>query len=161
QKLEKPLWTPSTKAEVGDKDENISPEEATKIVGEKYAKKIEELSLKVYQIARDYAAERGIIIADTKFEFGLDVDTDEVILVDEVLTPDSSRFWPADKYELGKSQDSFDKQYLRDWLTKEGLKGKDGVEMTDAVVKETAKKYREAFEMLTGQKWDQVVKSSA
>ncbi|KAH0354119.1 putative phosphoribosylaminoimidazole-succinocarboxamide synthase, partial [Aureobasidium melanogenum] len=161
QKLEKPLWTPSTKAEVGDKDENISPEEATKIVGEKYAKKIEELSLKVYQIARDYAAERGIIIADTKFEFGLDVDTDEVILVDEVLTPDSSRFWPADKYELGKSQDSFDKQYLRDWLTKEGLKGKDGVEMTDAVVKETAKKYREAFEMLTGQKWDDVVKSSA
>ncbi|KAK6008349.1 hypothetical protein QM012_000252 [Aureobasidium pullulans] len=161
QKLEKPLWTPSTKAEVGDKDENISPEEATKIVGDKYAKKIEELSLKVYQIARDYAAERGIIIADTKFEFGLDVDTDEVILVDEVLTPDSSRFWPADKYELGKSQDSFDKQYLRDWLTKEGLKGKDGVEMTDAVVKETAKKYREAFEMLTGQKWDEVVKSSA
>ncbi|KAG9556819.1 putative phosphoribosylaminoimidazole-succinocarboxamide synthase, partial [Aureobasidium melanogenum] len=161
QKLERPLWTPSTKAEVGDKDENISPEEATKIVGEKYAKKIEELSLKVYQIARDYAAERGIIIADTKFEFGLDVDTDEVILVDEVLTPDSSRFWPADKYELGKSQDSFDKQYLRDWLTKEGLKGKDGVEMTDAVVKETAKKYREAFEMLTGQKWDEVVKSSA
>ncbi|THW59541.1 phosphoribosylaminoimidazole-succinocarboxamidesynthase [Aureobasidium pullulans] len=161
QKLEKPLWTPSTKAEVGDKDENISPEEATKIVGEKYAKKIEELSLKVYQIARAYAAERGIIIADTKFEFGLDVDTDEVILVDEVLTPDSSRFWPADKYELGKSQDSFDKQYLRDWLTKEGLKGKDGVEMTEAVVKETAKKYREAFEMLTGQKWDDVVKSSA
>ncbi|THW91681.1 phosphoribosylaminoimidazole-succinocarboxamidesynthase [Aureobasidium pullulans] len=161
QKLEKPLWTPSTKAEVGDKDENISPEEATKIVGEKYAKKIEELSLKVYQIARDYAAERGIIIADTKFEFGLDVDTDEVILVDEVLTPDSSRFWPADKYELGKSQDSFDKQYLRDWLTKEGLKGKDGVEMTEAVVMETAKKYREAFEMLTGQKWDDVVKSSA
>ncbi|THY51623.1 phosphoribosylaminoimidazole-succinocarboxamidesynthase [Aureobasidium pullulans] len=161
QKLEKPLWTPSTKAEVGDKDENISPEEATKIVGEKYAKKIEELSLKVYQIARDYAAERGIIIADTKFEFGLDVDTDEVILVDEVLTPDSSRFWPADKYELGKSQDSFDKQYLRDWLTKEGLKGKDGVEMTEAVVKETAKKYCEAFEMLTGQKWDDVVKSSA
>ncbi|KEQ72497.1 putative phosphoribosylaminoimidazole-succinocarboxamide synthase [Aureobasidium namibiae CBS 147.97] len=161
QKLEKPLWTPSTKAEVGDKDENISPEQATKIVGEKYAKKIEELSLKVYQIARDYAAERGIIIADTKFEFGLDVETDEVILVDEVLTPDSSRFWPADKYELGKSQDSFDKQYLRDWLTKEGLKGKDGVEMTDAVVKETAKKYREAFEMLTGQKWDEVVKSSA
>lgn len=161
QKLETPLWTPSTKAEVGDKDENISPEEATKIVGEKYAKKIEELSLKVYQIARDYAAERGIIIADTKFEFGLDVDTDEVILVDEVLTPDSSRFWPADKYEIGKSQDSFDKQYLRDWLTKEGLKGKDGVEMTDAVVKETAKKYREAFEMLTGQKWDDVVKNSA
>jgi len=129
QKLEKPLWTPSTKAEVGDKDENISPEEATKIVGEKYAKKIEELSLKVYQIvsvlemlvmifelisvqARDYAAERGIIIADTKFEFGLDVETDEVILVDEVLTPDSSRFWPADKYELGKSQDSFDKVHL-------------------------------------------------
>lgn len=131
EKLEKPLWTPSTKAEVGDKDENISPEKAVEIVGEKYAKKIEQLSLQVYSVvsvlqsasirkvtrttaliasqARDYAAEHGIIIADTKFEFGLDEETDEVVLVDEVLTPDSSRFWPADKYELGKTQDSFDK----------------------------------------------------
>lgn len=108
-KLEQPLWTPSTKAEVGDKDENISPEQARAIVGEKYAKRIEELSLQVYVVARDYAAERGIIIADTKFEFGLDEETDEVVLVDEVLTPDSSRFWPADKYEVGRTQESFDK----------------------------------------------------
>lgn len=161
EKLEKPLWTPSTKAEVGDKDENISPEKAVEIVGEKYAKKIEQLSLQVYAIARDYAAEHGIIIADTKFEFGLDEETDEVVLVDEVLTPDSSRFWPANKYELGKTQDSFDKQYLRDWLTNNGLKGKDGVEMPEDVVKETASKYQEAFENLTGKKWENAVKGSA
>ncbi|KAJ9624015.1 Bifunctional purine biosynthetic protein ade1 [Taxawa tesnikishii (nom. ined.)] len=159
QKLEQPLWTPSTKAEVGGKDENISPEKARELVGEKYAKKIEELSLKVYQTARDYAAARGIIIADTKFEFGLDEATDEVVLVDEVLTPDSSRFWPADRYQVGKTQDSFDKQYLRDWLTKQGLKGKEGVEMPEAVAKETGRKYIEAFEKLTGEKWEEVVKA--
>ncbi|KAL1301522.1 hypothetical protein AAFC00_005765 [Neodothiora populina] len=161
EKLEQPLWTPSTKAELGDKDENISPEKAREIVGDKYAKKIEELSLQVYSIARDYAAERGIIIADTKFEFGLDEETDEVVLVDEVLTPDSSRFWPADKYEIGKTQDSFDKQYLRDWLTSNGLKGKDGVEMPQDVVKETASKYQEAFEKLTGKKWEDAIKGGA
>ncbi|GAB7353568.1 hypothetical protein MBLNU459_g3997t1 [Dothideomycetes sp. NU459] len=161
EKLEQPLWTPSTKAELGDKDENISPEKATEIVGAKYAKKIEELSLKVYKIARDYAAEHGIIIADTKFEFGLDEETDEVVLVDEVLTPDSSRFWPADKYEIGKGQDSFDKQYLRDWLVKEGLKGKEDVEMPEAIVKETASKYQEAFEKLSGKKWEDALKASA
>ncbi|PNS19699.1 Phosphoribosylaminoimidazole-succinocarboxamide synthase [Sphaceloma murrayae] len=157
QKLEKPLWTPSTKAELGDKDENISPEKAREIVGSKYAEKIEEYSIKAYETARDYAAERGIIIADTKFEFGLDVETDEVVLVDEVLTPDSSRFWPADRYEVGRGQDSYDKQYLRDWLTKEGLKGKEGVEMPEAVVKQTASKYREAFEKLTGSKWEEAL----
>jgi len=159
QKLEKPLWTPSTKAELGDHDENISPTKAREIVGEKYAARIEELSLKIYTVARDYAAERGIIIADTKFEFGLDEENDEVVLVDEVLTPDSSRFWPADRYEVGKGQDSYDKQYLRDWLTREGLKGKDGVEMTEAVVQETARKYREAFEKLTGQSWEEALES--
>jgi len=149
QKLAKPLWTPSTKAEVGDKDENITPQQARELVGEKYAKQIEDLSLALYTKARDYADERGIIIADTKFEFGLDEETDEVILIDEVLTPDSSRFWPANKFEVGRGQDSFDKQYLRDWLTKEGLKGKEGVDMPEAVVKETVKKYREAFALLT------------
>jgi phosphoribosylaminoimidazole-succinocarboxamide synthase len=152
------IYTPSTKAEAGQNDQNISPAEAAVIVGEKYAKKIEDLALKLYTTARDYALEKGIIIADTKFEFGLDEETDEVVLVDEVLTPDSSRFWPADKYEVGREQQSFDKQYLRDWLTKEGLKGKQGVKMPEEVVKETTKKYREAFEKLTGKNWEDALK---
>ncbi|KAK0121527.1 Bifunctional purine biosynthetic protein ade1 [Cadophora gregata] len=147
------IYTPSTKAEAGQNDENISPAQAAEIVGEKYAKRIEELALKLYTAARDYAISRGIIIADTKFEFGLDEETDEIVLVDEVLTPDSSRFWPADKYEIGREQDSYDKQYLRDWLTSNGLKGKQDVAMPEDVVAKTAEKYREAFEKLTGKKW--------
>lgn len=149
EKLKQPLWTPSTKAAAGEHDENISPARAAEIVGADVAKKIEEVSLRVYELARDHAAERGIIIADTKFEFGLEAGTGEVVLVDEVLTPDSSRFWPKEKYEVGKGQESFDKQFLRDWLVREGLKGKDGVEMPEDVVKETVKKYQEAFEKLT------------
>lgn len=151
------IYTPSTKAEAGQNDENIHPDEAAKIVGDKYAAKIEDLALKLYTAARNYAAERGIIIADTKFEFGLDEETDEVILVDEVLTPDSSRFWPADKYEIGRDQESFDKQYLRNWLVREGLKGKQGVSMPEDVVSGTAEKYREAFEKLTGRKWQEAI----
>ena len=100
--------------------------------------------------AREYAEERGIIIADTKFEFGLD-EAGEIVLVDEVLTPDSSRFWPADKYAVGRGQSSYDKQFLRDWLTNSGLKGKDGVGMPEEVAAETASKYREAFTKITGQ----------
>lgn len=103
--------------------------------------------------ARDYAESRGIIIADTKFEFGLDPISSEIVLIDEVLTPDSSRFWPKDDYQVGRAQSSYDKQYLRDWLTKSGLKGKDGVSMPEEVVLETARKYREAFEMITGEEW--------
>lgn len=152
------IYTPSTKAKAGEKDKNISSAEAADIVGQKYADRIEKLALSLYTAARDYAAERGIIIADTKFEFGLDEETDEVVLVDEVLTPDSSRFWPADKYEVGKEQESFDKQYLRNWLVKEGLKDKHGVRMPEDVAKETAKKYREAFEKLTGEKWEDALK---
>jgi len=153
------IYTPSTKAEAGQNDENISIAEAAEIVGPKYAQKIEDLAIKLYTLARDYAAERGIIIADSKFEFGLDEESDEVVLVDEVLTPDSSRFWPADKYEIGREQMSYDKQYLRDWLTSEGLKGKQGVKMPEEVVNKTAEKYREAFEKLTGQKWVDAVKT--
>ncbi|KAH8748026.1 phosphoribosylaminoimidazole-succinocarboxamide synthase-like protein [Hyaloscypha finlandica] len=153
------IYTPSTKAEAGQNDENISIAEAAEIVGPKYAQKIEDLAIKLYTSARDYAAERGIIIADSKFEFGLDEESDEVVLVDEVLTPDSSRFWPADKYEIGREQMSYDKQYLRDWLTSEGLKGKQGVKMPEEVVNKTAEKYREAFEKLTGQKWVDAVKT--
>lgn len=149
------IYTPSTKAEAGQNDENIHPDEAAKIVGEKYAKRIENLSLSLYKAARDYAAERGIIIADTKFEFGLDIETDEVVLVDEVLTPDSSRFWPADKYEIGRDQESYDKQYLRNWLTKSKLKGQPGVAMPQEIVDNTTKKYVEAFELLTGQKFEE------
>jgi phosphoribosylaminoimidazole-succinocarboxamide synthase len=152
------LYTPSTKAEAGQNDENISIAEAAEIVGARYAKKIEDLAIKLYTVARDYAAERGIIIADSKFEFGLDEETDEVVLVDEVLTPDSSRFWPADKYEIGREQMSYDKQFLRDWLTSEGLKGKQGVKMPQEIVGKTAEKYREAFEKLTGQKWADAIK---
>jgi len=153
QILPQAIYTPSTKAEAGQNDQNIHPDEAAVIVGEKYAKRIEDLALKLYTTARDYAAERGIIIADTKFEFGLDEESDEVVLVDEVLTPDSSRFWPKDKYEVGREQQSYDKQFLRDWLTKSGLKGKQGVAMPEEVLKGTAEKYREAFEKLTGKTW--------
>jgi phosphoribosylaminoimidazole-succinocarboxamide synthase len=170
QKLEKPIWTPSTKAEQGDHDENISRDKAVEIVGESVAKRVEEASLLIYQKvctdsvyfdcdhlklilstkAREYAEERGIIIADTKFEFGLD-EAGKIVLVDEVLTPDSSRFWPAEKYAIGRGQASYDKQFLRDWLTNSGLKGKDGVGMPEEVAAETASKYREAFTKITGQ----------
>jgi phosphoribosylaminoimidazole-succinocarboxamide synthase len=146
-----PIYTPSTKAELGQHDENITIERAAEIVGPKYAQRIEDLALQLYKTARDYALERGIIIADTKFEFGLDKETDEVVLVDEVLTPDSSRFWPKEGYEVGKSQESFDKQFLRDFLVQTGLKGKEGVMMPEYVVELTSQKYKEAFAILTGQ----------
>lgn len=154
QELPEPIFTPSTKAEVGGKDENISKEKAAEIIGDDAAKKIEQLSLDLYKKAAAYARSAGIIIADTKFEFGFDpADPSTVILVDEVLTPDSSRFWPADAYAVGKTQDSFDKQFLRDWLTREGLKGKEGVEMPPEIVARTHEKYVEAYERLTGSKW--------
>lgn len=154
-----PIYTPSTKAEAGQNDQNIHPSEAARLVGEKYASRIEELALSLYTKAAEYAKGRGIIIADTKFEFGLDEETDEVVLVDEVLTPDSSRFWPADKYVVGREQESYDKQFLRDWLTSEGLKGKQGVRMPEDIVTKTAEKYREAFEMLTGKAWADAIAS--
>jgi phosphoribosylaminoimidazole-succinocarboxamide synthase len=154
QKLPKPLWTPSTKAELGGKDENISPEAARKIIdNERTATEVEELSLAIYIAAAARAEAAGIILADTKFEFGLDAE-DNVVLVDEVLTPDSSRFWPKDTWEanLGRAQPSFDKQYLRDWLTGEGLKGKEGVKVPEDIVRKTAEKYKEACERITSGK---------
>ncbi|KAF2477297.1 SAICAR synthetase [Lindgomyces ingoldianus] len=156
QKLETPLWTPSTKAEAGGKDENISPEEARRLIGEDYAKKIENRSLEIYEVAAKRAEEVGIILADTKFEFGVNSQNqDEVVLVDEILTPDSSRFWSKETWEanLGKPQPSFDKQYLRDWLTKNGLKGQEGVAIPEDVKAKTASKYREAYEKITGSGW--------
>ncbi|KAJ6163985.1 bifunctional purine biosynthetic protein Ade1 [Penicillium chermesinum] len=145
-----PIYTPSTKAEQGEHDENIHPDQAVAIVGEQYAAKIAELAVQLYKVAHAYALERGVIIADTKFEFGADLETGEVVLADEVLTPDSSRFWPRDSYTIGRGQASFDKQFLRDWLVKEGLKGKEGVRMSEEVAKVTAAKYREAWEKITG-----------
>ncbi|KAF2764418.1 phosphoribosylaminoimidazolesuccinocarboxamide synthase [Teratosphaeria nubilosa] len=153
QKLEKAIWTPSTKAEQGDHDENISPDRAAEIVGRDVAKRVEEVSLQTYELCRDHAEARGILIADTKFEFGIDEATNELVLVDEVLTPDSSRFWPKDRYEVGKTQQSYDKQFLRDWLTVSGLKGKEGVAMPEEIVRQTATKYREAYELITGREW--------
>lgn len=156
QQFPVPLYTPSTKAELGQHDENISIEQAAEIVGSKYAKRIEALAIGIYTTARDYAAQKGIIIADTKFEFGLDEQTDEVVLIDEVLTPDSSRFWDAKSYKVGQGQASFDKQYLRDWLKANDLKDKQDVAMTEEVVRETKKKYEEAFRLITGKNIDDV-----
>ena len=155
-----PIYTPSTKAELGEHDENITTEQAAKIVGTEYAQRIEDLALQLYKTARDYALERGVIIADTKFEFGRDEETGEVVLVDEVLTPDSSRFWPKKGYEVGKSQESFDKQFLRDFLVQNGLKGKEGVMMPDYVVELTSQKYKEAFAILTGRTLEEKLRTS-
>jgi phosphoribosylaminoimidazole-succinocarboxamide synthase len=159
QAFSQPIYTPSTKADLGAHDENITTEKASELVGKVYAARIEQLALQIYEAARDYALEKGIIIADTKFEFGLDESTDEVVLVDEILTPDSSRFWSKKTYAVGRGQDSFDKQYLRDWLTKEGLKGKEGTKMPDDVVAGTSKKYGEAFRILTGKSLEEALES--
>ena len=152
QEFKTPIFTPSTKAEQGEHDENISPAEAAKIVWQDLCDRLEKTAIDLYVQAKEYAKTKGIIIADTKFEFGLDENND-IVLVDEVLTPDSSRFWNASTYEVGKSQDSYDKQFLRDWLTSNGLNGKEGVKMTDEIVEKTREKYIEAYEQLTGDKW--------
>lgn len=152
QEFPEPIFTPSTKAEQGEHDENITPEQAAEIVGQELTDKLAAKAIELYSKAKEYAKTRGIIIADTKFEFGLD-DNDNLVLVDEVLTPDSSRFWSAATYQLGQSQDSFDKQFLRDWLTANGLNGKEGVAMDDDIVTKSKAKYIEAYEKLTGEQW--------
>ena len=146
--LEQPLFTPSTKADEGH-DENISFEQAVEIEGREVAEKVRDLSLQIYTEAREYARERGIIIADTKFEFGkLD---GELILIDEVLTPDSSRFWPLDEYEPGRGQHAYDKQFVRDYLeTLNWDKTPPGPKLPDEIVKRTQGRYLEAYEQLTG-----------
>lgn len=152
-KLPEPIFTPSTKAALGDHDENISFERCAQIVGEETAAQLRDASLAIYKAAAEYAATRGIIIADTKFEFGR-VDG-RLILADEVLTPDSSRFWPGDEYEPGKSQSSFDKQYVRDWLTAHWDKesGTKPPRLPEDVIKRTSEKYIEAYEKITGEKF--------
>ncbi|MFD8571175.1 phosphoribosylaminoimidazolesuccinocarboxamide synthase [Streptomyces sp. NPDC059639] len=155
--LPAPIFTPATKAEVGEHDENVSYEEVARQVGAETATQLRQATLAVYGRARDIARERGIILADTKFEFGFDKDG-TLILADEVLTPDSSRFWPADQWQPGRAQPSYDKQFVRDWLTSPAS-GWDRKSETpppalpDEVVAATRAKYIEAFELLTGTPW--------
>jgi phosphoribosylaminoimidazole-succinocarboxamide synthase len=148
-KLEKPLFTPSTKAEIGDHDMNISFDEAAKIIGQEMAEKLKKLSLELYNKGAELALSKGIIIADTKFEFGM-LDG-EIILIDEILTPDSSRFWPLSEYEPGRSQNSFDKQYVRDWLTESGWdKTPPGPKLPQELIDRTSNTYKEIYKRLTG-----------
>lgn len=150
ERLDKPLFTPSTKAELGRHDENITREQGIRLVGKELFRAIEEISLNIFSQARDYAATRGILIADTKFEFGL--IGDELYLIDEVLTPDSSRFWPENEFEPGRGQRSFDKQYLRDWLeTQPWDKTPPPPALPADIIANTAQKYREAYRILTGE----------
>lgn len=155
--LPAPIFTPATKAAVGDHDENVSYEEVARQVGAETAAQLRRTTLDVYGRARDIARDRGIILADTKFEFGFDAD-DRLVLADEVLTPDSSRFWPASSWEPGHAQPSYDKQYVRDWLTS-SASGWDRAseqpppELPSEVVDATRAKYLEAYELLTGTRW--------
>ena len=151
-KLPEPIFTPSTKAEIGDHDENISFERCAEILGEDAATQLRDLAIKVYSVARDHAAENGIIIADTKFEFG--VIGGQIILADEVLTPDSSRFWPGDAYEPGRDQASFDKQYVRDWLNANWDRQGNPPHLPQEVIERTSQKYIAAYEKISGKKFE-------
>ena len=148
QKLPEPIYTPATKAEVGEHDENISYEKTVDLIGEELANQVRQIAIDIYNFGVNHAREKGIIIADTKFEFGLDGDG-ELYLIDEVLTPDSSRFWAIENYELGSSPPSFDKQYLRDYLeTLDWDKTAPGPELPQEVIDNTASKYKNAFRQI-------------
>jgi len=149
-KLAEPLFTPSTKAEIGDHDINISFEETVKLIGSEKAEKLKSLSLEIYKKGAEYALSKGIIIADTKFEFGI-LDG-EIILIDEILTPDSSRFWPLNDYEPGRGQNSFDKQFVRDWLVNSGWdKTHPGPNLPQDVIDTASNTYKEIYTRLTGE----------
>ena len=149
EKLPMPLFTPSTKAAVGEHDENISMDRAVELLGEVFAMQVHHATLRLYEEASAYAATKGIIIADTKFEFGLD-RTGKVYLIDEALTPDSSRFWPADQYRVGSNPPSYDKQFVRDWLESSGWNKRDPApRIPQEILQKTAAKYREALVQLT------------
>ena len=154
QKLPEPIFTPAAKAEVGNHDENISFEKVVELIGEKLANQIRAVSIRLYKEASDYAATRGIIIADTKFEFGLD-DLGQLVLMDEILTADSSRFWPAETYHVGSNPPSYDKQFVRDWLETAQVNGKlwpktaPAPQLPANVIEKTAQKYLEALNRLT------------
>ncbi|KAL8812595.1 MAG: hypothetical protein Q9223_007254, partial [Gallowayella weberi] len=151
-----PIYTPSTKAAVGEHDEDISEAQAADIVGHNYADRIKQLSLTIYKTAAAYALDRGIIIADTKFEFGLDAATNEIVLADEILTPESSRFWPVEDYHVGQDTRGLDKQFLRDWLSGNGVAGKENAMLPEGVVRMTEEMYKGAFERLVGKSFDEV-----
>lgn len=151
EKLPEPIFTPSTKAEEGH-DMNISFEEVCNLIGKDLAEKLKSKSIEIYSKCADYAKSKGIIIADTKFEFGLD-ENGNLVLADEVLTPDSSRFWPEDEYEVGHSQKSFDKQYMRDWLKANNWTPDTPTPIPEEVVATTRNKYIQAYEKLTGKKF--------
>lgn len=153
QKLPTPIFTPSTKAALGDHDENIAFSAMAKLIGDDVAQRVQDISIKIYEKAGTYARERGILLADTKFEFGL--AGERLILIDEVLTPDSSRFWPADRYQVGRSPESFDKQYLRDYLLHSGWKVSDPApELPPDVVTNTRNRYLEALKRLADREVD-------
>lgn len=151
EKLPTPIFTPSTKAQEGH-DENISFEQTVDLIGKELAEKVRDTAIEIYSKCAEYALSKGIIIADTKFEFGLDENGD-LVLGDEVLTPDSSRFWPADDYEVGRGQKSFDKQYMRDWLKETNWDPENPAPISDEVINTTRAKYIEAYERLTGKKF--------
>jgi len=152
EKLPEPIFTPATKAERGTHDENISFEQSVDMVGREQAKYVRDKSIDIFKKASDYAESKGLILADTKFEWG--VTDNRIILIDEVLTPDSSRFWPADKYEAGRDQESFDKQFVRNYLESINFdKSGPGVELPEDIVSKTSQKYIEACERLTGKKF--------
>ncbi len=149
--LPAPIFTPAAKAEVGEHDENISFERTVEMIGQDLAERIRDISIRLYQTAAEIALKRGIIIADTKFEFGLDAQ-DNLVLMDEVLTPDSSRYWPADQYQEGSNPPSFDKQFLRDWLSAQPWdKTPPAPTLPAEVIAQTSAKYQEALQRVTGQ----------
>lgn len=151
EKLSEPIFTPSTKAAEGH-DENISFEQTCELIGKELATQVKNTSIEIYSKCAEYAASKGIIIADTKFEFGLD-EHGNLVLADEVLTPDSSRFWPAADYEIGRGQKSFDKQYLRDWLKETKWDAQKPTPIPDDIIQTTRKKYIEAYEKITGNRF--------
>ncbi len=153
EKLPEAIFTPSTKAEIGEHDENISFEKVVEMLGLELATKLRDKTLEVYKKCSEYATTKGVIIADTKFEFGLD-ENGNLVLADEVLTPDSSRFWPASDYQVGRSQKSFDKQYLRDWMKSTGYNPESGASIPEEVIQTTVNKYTESFELITGKKFE-------
>jgi len=149
-RLPEPIYTPSSKAEVGDHDENIDYAATERLLGADLAAQVRDVSLAIYRLAADHARDKGIIIADTKFEFGID-DSGKLVLIDEALTPDSSRFWPQDEYRVGISPPSFDKQFVRDYLeTLDWDKTAPGPKLPDDIIRRTAEKYNEALRRLTG-----------
>lgn len=157
-RLPQPIFTPATKAEVGEHDENVNFATVASMIGTEDADRLRELTLSLYRQAESIARDRGVILADTKFEFGRDAASGEIVLGDEVLTPDSSRFWPAEEWQPGRAQPSFDKQFVRDWLTSDASgwhrdSGEAPPELPSEVVERTTERYREAYERLTGREF--------